>query len=50
VFEEELDEIDDFAAEYNALLEAELSIRDVIADRKADVVPDVEEVIEEVGF
>ena len=50
VFEDELDEIDDFAAEYNALLEAELSIRDVIADRKGDVVPDVEEVIEEVGF
>jgi hypothetical protein len=50
VFEEELDEIDDFAAEYNALLEAELNIREVIQDRKGDVVPDAEEVIEEVGF
>lgn len=50
VFEEELDEIDSFAAEYNALLQAELNVREVIDDRKGEVVPDVEEVIEEVGF
>lgn len=50
VFEQELDEIEDFTAEYNALLEAELEIRDIIAARRGDVVPEVEEVIDEVGF
>ena len=50
VFEGELEEIEDFTTEYNALLEAKLSIREVIKSRKGAVVPEVEEVLEEVGF
>lgn len=49
VFERQIDGIDDFVAEYNGLLEAELSIEEVIDEWKGDIdTPEVEEVVEEV--
>jgi hypothetical protein len=50
VFETQLDDIDNFTAEYNALLEAELNIRDVIQARRSDVVPEVDDVLNRASF
>jgi hypothetical protein len=50
VFETQLEDIDDFTAEYNALLEAELNIRDVIQSRRSDVVPEVDDILNRASF
>jgi hypothetical protein len=50
VFETQLEDIDGFAAEYNALLETELEVRDVIRSRRADVIPEVDSLLDRVSL